>query len=200
MKPAIAMWWCHYMLEGSDGFSAFVLYTEQPLCIWDNIKKVSAFFPYKCSPGNSNWSKNSPIRAGAHVAHLLIPSTQVLEFPTYLWESHPSAFTPPNPPASFIPGKCTVTIAIKKEKHKSNTTDMDARGAKCNGGNIEENGVKKEIIVKIFLRSTFVWICKRKMNKKKKESAMKVSVWTVWRIVGAGFACSGEWVSGALYF
>ena len=38
------------------------------------------------------------------------------------------------------------------------------------------------------------------MNKEKKESAMKVSVWSLWRIVGAGFACSGEWVSRALYF
>lgn len=38
------------------------------------------------------------------------------------------------------------------------------------------------------------------MKKEKKESAMKVSMWSLWRIVGAGFACSGEWVSGALYF
>ena len=29
---------------------------------------------------------------------------------------------------------------------------------------------------------------------------MKVSMWSLWRTVGAGFACSGEWVSGALYF
>lgn len=37
-------------------------------------------------------------------------------------------------------------------------------------------------------------------KEKKRESAMKVSMWSLWRIVGAGFACSGEWVSGALYF
>lgn len=38
------------------------------------------------------------------------------------------------------------------------------------------------------------------MKKENKESAMKVSMWSLWRIVGARFACSGEWVSGALYF
>lgn len=37
----------------------------------------------------------------AHVAHLLIPSIQLQEFPTYLWESHSSAFTPLNSPASI---------------------------------------------------------------------------------------------------
>lgn len=64
----------------------------------------------------------SSIRDWAHVAHLLIPSSQLQEFPTYLWESHPSAFTPPNPPATIIPGKHTVTIEIKSEKQKNKTT------------------------------------------------------------------------------
>lgn len=180
-----------------------------PQLTGDNMKactrRVSVFL--LCKPSLHLWViENSPIRAWAHVTHLLIPSTQLQEFPTYLWESHPSAFTPPNPPASIIPGKCTVTIEIKSEKQKNKTTDREEKKKNYNGGKCRgKQGVRQETIVKILQRSER-WLKKciykkgRKMKKKKKESAMKVSMWSLWRIVGAGFACSGEWVSWALYF
>lgn len=87
---------------------------------------MSAFFPHtNVLLVPQSHRRNSSIRAWSHVTHLLIPSTQLLEFPTYLWESHPSAFTPPNPQTSIIPGKCTVTIAIESEKQKNDTTDRE---------------------------------------------------------------------------
>lgn len=128
-------------------------------------KRVSVFLllAFANVPCTSWVIEKSPIRAWAHVTHLLIPSTLVQEFPTYLWESHPSAFTPPNPPASIIPGKRTVTIEIKSEKQKNKTTDREERkktimGGKCSrrkqgvrqdkGGNNWENSPKVKALVK----------------------------------------------------
>lgn len=152
----------------------------------------------------------SSIRDWAHVAHLLIPSSQLQEFPTYLWESHPSAFTPPNPPATIIPGKHTVTIEIKSEKQKNKTTTT--RG-KCKRRNMQtkknadeeralnnaENHSRKKADAMVIYLNICVNIY-RKMKKEKNESVVKVSVSSLWRIVGARFACSSEWVSGVLYF
>lgn len=60
----------------------------------------------------------------------------------FLWESHPSAFTPSNPPASIIPGKCSVTIEIRSEKQKNNTTDCEEK--KGVGYNGQRSGRKKQ--------------------------------------------------------
>lgn len=45
-----------------------------------------------------------------------------------------------------------------------------------------------------------MWRQREKYEQREKESAVKVSVWSLWRIVGSGFAFSCKWVSGALYF
>lgn len=75
-------------------------------------------------------------------------------------------------------------------------------GRKCRR---RKQGMRQETIVKknspkVKALVKYVYIKEGEIEKENKESSMKVSMWSLWRIVGAGFACSGEWVSGALYF
>ncbi len=157
MKPASGTWWCHYLSELRCVlvFSHVCTYICACVCFlclgirgmkwcawvapqfrWDDDMEVCTrgrlCFTVPMFPGCLNlWViEKSPIRAWAHATHLLIPSAQLQEFPTYLWKSHPSAFTPLNPPAFIIPGKCTVTIEIKSEKHRNKTSIIR--------GNVEE--------------------------------------------------------------
>lgn len=109
-----------------------------------------------------------PIRVWAHVTHLLIPSSQLQEFPTYSWESHPSAFTPSNPQASLIPWKPTVTIEIKTWKTEKQN-------------NCTQEWTMWETIVEmhVYVRAQYCKIC-RGLWQMRPKGSLFLSVFEAW--------------------